>query len=89
MSETLIYPAEMTQALKDVLGMHPGDSIMVVGAMRAAGFEIASRYEDENAALRHYLIPFALQHGDDWRSHAGADLVARAAAHRAAGEDAG
>lgn len=73
------YPSEMTPALAYVLGMHPGEAINMVGALREVGFEIKPRYEDENAAVRHYLIPFVLEHGDNWRDHAIADLQLRLA----------
>jgi hypothetical protein len=64
------YPSEMTPALAEVLGMpnfvlHP-----FWMALREVGVAIKPRYEDEQAAALHFLIPFALAHGDDWRRHA-------------------
>jgi hypothetical protein len=73
------YPSELSPALAYVLGMGPGEAITLVRAMREVGFEIKHRYEDENAAVRHYLIPFVLEHGDDWRDYAIADLQLRLA----------
>lgn len=66
----ILYPPEMSDALRDVLGMHPGHVITFVGVMRQAGYAINTRYEDENAAVRHYMIPFAINYGNDWRRRA-------------------
>lgn len=74
----LVYPEEITPALEAVLGLHPGDAINLVGAMREVGFVVAPRYENENAAVRHFLIPFALKFGERWRDEAIADLMRRA-----------
>lgn len=68
------YPKELTPALAEVLGqpnylMHP-----IWMALREVGFAIKPRYEDELAAALHFLIPFALEHGLDWRSHAAVKL---------------
>ncbi len=77
------YPTDLTPALAEVLGqpnylMHP-----IWMALRAVGFEIKPRYEDELAAALHFLIPFALNHGLDWRSHAAVKLRELQAAHEA------
>jgi hypothetical protein len=69
----------LSPALAYVLGMHPGEVISVVGAMRECGFEVRHRFEDENAAVRHFLIPFVLEHGDDWRMPALAEFERRKA----------
>lgn len=70
------YPAEMTVALRDVLGMAPGPAIIWANALRRAGFSFKRRYEAENAAVRHFLIPYALNHPTDWERRAIADVVA-------------
>ncbi len=69
------YPIELTPALADVLGspvfrLHP-----IWMALREVGVAIKPRYEDEQAAALHFLIPFALEHGDDWQRHAADRLV--------------
>lgn len=69
------YPTELTPALAEVLGqpnylIHP-----IWMALREVGVEIKPRYEDEMAAALHFLIPFALDHGDDWRRHAAERLL--------------
>lgn len=61
------YPEEMTPALREVLGSLCFWCAPIAGALRAAGHDIAKRAEDEQAAVIHWLIPFALEHGDDWR----------------------
>ena len=75
------YPAELTPALAEILGQPPYLLHSVWMALREVGVEIKPRYEDEVAAALHFLIPFALEHGDDWRRHAADRLVAMKAAH--------
>lgn len=75
------YPADLTLALADVLGspvfrLHP-----IWMALREVGVEIKQRYEDEQAAALHFLIPFALEHGLDWQRHAADRLVELRDAH--------
>jgi hypothetical protein len=77
------YPAELTPALKDVLGqpnykLHP-----IWMALREVGVVINQRYEDEQAAALHFLIPIALEHGDDWQRHAADRLLELRDAHLA------
>ena len=83
-AEQLHYPRTMTPALAEVLGMlnfrlHP-----IWMALREVGQVIAPRYEAEAAAALHFLIPLALEHGDDWQPAAAAKLRAMKAAHQAA-----
>ncbi len=52
-------------------------------SLREVGVVIKQRYEDEAAAALHFLIPFALEHGDDWRKHAADQLCAMKAAYEA------
>lgn len=66
----LPYPAELTPELRDILGMPNFRLHPIWLALRAAGREVPEKYEDEMAAALHFLIPFALRHGADWRSHA-------------------
>jgi hypothetical protein len=68
------YPKEMTPALREVLGMMCFEFIKLVQGFRAAGYEIKTRAEDEQAFMLHWLIPFALEHGDNWRQAAGVEL---------------
>lgn len=69
------YPADLTPALADVLGMPDFRLYPIWMALREVGVETKPRYEDEHAAARHFLIPFALEHGDDWQRHAADRLI--------------
>jgi hypothetical protein len=57
-------------------------------ALREVGVEIKPRYEDEAAAALHFLIPLALEHGDDWQPKAAEKLLVMKAAHEARKEKA-
>jgi len=77
------YPTDLTPALAEVLGqpnfhLHP-----IWMALREAGVEIKTRYEDEAAAALHFLIPLALAHGADWQRHAADRLIELRDAHLA------
>lgn len=69
------YPSELTPGLAEVLGMpnfvlHP-----FWMALREVGVIVKTRYEEEQAAALHFLIPFALEHGADWKRFAIARLA--------------
>lgn len=82
------YPDQMTPALAEVLGMPNYRMHPIWMALREVGVVIASRYEDEMAAALHFLIPIAIEHGDDWRAEAARALKAMKAAHVARQADA-
>ena len=75
-AEPLIYPAELTPALKEVLslGWTPWVLRDVWTVLRACGQPIATKAEEEGSAALHFLIPFALEHGDAWRAAVGERL---------------
>lgn len=77
------YPATMTPALADVLGMPPYKLHHIWMALREVGQIIRTRYEDEVAAALHFLIPIAIEHPDDWQPAAAARLKAMQAEHAA------
>ena len=74
------YPAALTPALAEVLGMPNFKLHPIWMALREVGVTIKPRYEDEAAAALHFIIPFALEHGEDWRQHASDQLFAMKAA---------
>ena len=41
---------------------------------RAAGYEIETSAEAEQAFMLHWLIPFALEHGSNWRRAAAEEM---------------
>lgn len=84
----LVYPREITPALAEVLGMPNFQLHPVWMALREVGVTIAPRYEAEAAAALHFLIPFALDHGADWRIAAGLKLREMKIAQAASGSSA-
>ncbi|KWF74569.1 hypothetical protein WL89_30930 [Burkholderia cenocepacia] len=70
------YPDEMSPALRDVLGRPNFWCGPIAHEMRAAGAEIKTKAEDEQAHVLHWLVKLVLDHGDDWQKHAATDLRA-------------
>ncbi|MGK5024622.1 hypothetical protein [Janthinobacterium sp. RB2R34] len=73
---TLRYPATMTTALADVLSLPNFRTGPIAHVYRAAGAEIRTKCEDEQAFVLDRFLRLALEHGDDWRTAAEADLKA-------------
>lgn len=78
-----VYPEAMTPALSEVLGLHPGTAIALSSVLRATGTPMAQRYEAENAAVRHFLIPLALEFPETWREESANILDVRIKAMKA------
>lgn len=74
--DRLRYPATMTAVLADVLGLPNFRSGPIAHVYRAAGAEIRTKCEDEQAFVLDRFLRFALEHGEDWRTAAEADLKA-------------
>lgn len=72
---SLAYPHAMTSALRHVLSMMCFQLGPFAHIFRAAGADIKTRAEDEQAYCLHWLIKHVLLHGDAWADHAEADLV--------------
>lgn len=70
------YPAHVPPALAEVLGQPPHNLYLWWTELRKAGVEIPRRYEGEVSAALHFLIPFAIRNGADWRSAAAEELLA-------------
>lgn len=70
------YPAHVPPALAEVLGQPPLELLLWWTGLRAAGVEIPEHYEGEASAALHFLIPFAIRNGADWRSAAADELLA-------------
>ncbi len=77
------YPSDMTPALAEVLGMPNFQLHPIWMALREVGVEINPRYENEQAAALHFLIPLALEHGDDWQRRAADRLLELKSLHEA------
>ena len=88
----LIFPREMTPEVKDVLSYMCFEASPIARAFHEAGrADIKCRAEDEQAFVLHWLLTLALEHGAEWRKHAGeilTPLIAEAKAARAAREEA-
>lgn len=83
---TLPYPADPTDALTEVLSLMLYTTTPIAHAMRAAGADISTKCEAEQAHVLHWLIQLALQHGDAWREKARASMDELRAAMQAARE---
>jgi hypothetical protein len=68
------YPKEITPELKEILGMMVFELSPIAHGFRAAGENIPTRAEDEQAFVLHWLIGLALEHGASWRKIAGTKL---------------
>jgi hypothetical protein len=74
-SEPLILPEELTEPVREVLGVMCFTSGPTAALLRrAGGWDIPQRIEDEQAAVLHWLLKLALRHGDGWRREAQAYL---------------
>lgn len=68
-------PSELTPPVRRILGMMLWETGPIAGALRAAGEQINNRAEDEQAAVLHWLLGFALEHGMSWEKPAAAALL--------------
>lgn len=73
-TSSLRYPATMTAALAELLGLMNFRTGPIAQVYRAAGAEIRTKCEDEQAFVLDRFIRLALEHGDGWRAAAEADL---------------
>ena len=62
------YPAELTPALRQVLGTLIFSTGPMAHTLRdGLGLEIPKQIEDEQAHVLHWLIGLVLNHPDDWQ----------------------
>ena len=73
-SNDLRYPVSITAALADVLGLPNFRTGPIAHVYRAAGAEIRTKCEDEQAFVIDRYLRLAIVHGDEWRTAAEADL---------------
>lgn len=69
------YPLHVPSPLAEVLGMPPHQLHPVWMALREVGVEVPERYEGEVSSALHFLIPFAIEHGVEWRGAAAKELI--------------
>jgi hypothetical protein len=70
------FPEQLTPELREVLGMICFQCAPIAHAFRAAGADIATKAEAEQAYVIHWLVGIVLRHGKDWRTVAGGELEA-------------
>ncbi|UEP49613.1 hypothetical protein LMA00_07655 [Burkholderia ambifaria] len=70
------YPDEITPELRDVLGRPNFWCGPIAHEMRAAGADIKTKAEDEQAHVLHWLVKLVLDHGDAWQEVAVVELRA-------------
>lgn len=78
------YPKELTDELREVLGMPNFQCSPLAQAFRIAGHEIPHKSEHEQAFVLHWLTGIVLEHGAIWREIAGKQLEKMAADAKAA-----
>lgn len=69
------FPDELTPELREVLGWANFRCAPVAHLMRAAGADIETKAEDEQAVVLHWFVTLVLKHGADWWSVARAELT--------------
>lgn len=74
--DSLRYPATVTAALADVMGLPNFRTGPIAHIYRAAGSDIRTKCEEEQAFVLDRFLRLALEHGDNWRTAAIADLKA-------------
>jgi hypothetical protein len=80
----MVYPEEITKALRHVLSKMCFEFISICQLFRASGVEIDTRAEAEQAYCLHWLIKLVLKHGDEWATIADAELKQLAEARKIA-----
>ena len=66
---------ELTPELASILGTMCFQCIHFAQALRAAGHQIKTRAEDEQAAVLHWMLGHYFRHGDDgWRKAAAEEM---------------
>lgn len=69
------YPDHIEPGLAEVLGMAPHELFPVWMALREVGVAVPRKYEGEVSSALAFLIPFAIEHGTDWRPAAASELL--------------
>jgi hypothetical protein len=69
-----VLPAQLTQPLREVLGLMLWQTTPIAHALRATGQTIERKCETEQAVALHWLLGFALKDGDDWQKTAAVAL---------------
>ncbi|WP_109477652.1 hypothetical protein [Paraburkholderia sp. C35] len=62
----MVYPDELTDDLRDVLGWPNFKCAPVAHVLRAGGMDVKRKSEDEQAVVLHWFIKLVLTRGADW-----------------------
>lgn len=63
----LVYPADLTDDLRDVLSLMMWNTAPIAHVLQAGGADIPTKGELEHAHVLHWLTLLALEHGPAWR----------------------
>ena len=69
------FPEELTEELREVLGWANFRCGPIAHLMRAAGADIKTKAEDEQAVVLHWFVKLVLKYGADWWSVARTELA--------------
>lgn len=69
-NETRPLPRDLTDSVRSVLGLMLWQTTPIAQALRRAGRVIAFKVELEQAYVLHWLLGFAIEHGDAWETKA-------------------
>lgn len=72
----LVLPAEMTPAIREVLGSMIYMTGPIAHGFRAQGCAIPRKAEEEQAFVLFWLLKHAIKHGENWRQNAAPELPA-------------
>ena len=76
MAVDLIFPEELTDELRFVMGRPNFWCGPLAHVFQAAGYDIPKKAEAEQAFIIHWLVKLVLQHGSEWRTVARIELDA-------------
>lgn len=76
LGELVVAVPGLTRELREILGRPSFLCHGIAISLRALGHDIATRSEDEQAAVIHWMLGHYLRHGSQWRCHAFAELEA-------------
>ena len=68
------WPRDLDGTLASILGLKNWETGPAATAYRQAGFDVPKKAESEQAFVLHRYIALWIEHGDDWRQAARADL---------------
>ena len=74
MTDSMVFPSEMTPELRDILGRPNFVCAPIAHIFQAAGADIPRKAEAEQAFVLHWMVKLYLAHGDDWQEQGEREL---------------